>query len=127
MAKTVKDAVDALNISQYAKDADVVKKETGKSLIADTKITKLDGIEENAQVNVIEKIKIAGEEINPDAEKAVDIPLATAARAGLIISSDAENAISVSEAGVATVNTLNVNKLVQTAGDELVLDGGASI
>lgn len=127
VAKTVKDAVDALNISQYAKDADVVKKETGKSLIADTKITKLDGIEENAQVNVIEKIKVAGEEISPDAEKAVNIPLATAARAGLIISSDAENAISVSEAGVATVNTLNVNKLVQTAGDELILDGGASI
>jgi hypothetical protein len=127
VAKTVKDAVDALNISQYAKDADVVKKETGKSLIADTKITKLDGIEENAQVNVIEKIKVAGEEISPDAEKAVNIPLATAARAGLIISSDAENAISVSEAGVATVNTLNVNKLVQTAGDELVLDGGASV
>ena len=127
VAKTVKDAIDTLNITQYAKDADVVKKETGKSLIADTKITKLDGIEENAQVNVIEKIKVAGEEISPDAEKAVDIPLATAARAGLIISSDAENAISVSEAGVATVNTLNVNKLVQTAGDELILDGGASI
>lgn len=127
VAKTVKDAIDTLNITQYAKDADVVKKETGKSLIADTKITKLDGIEENAQVNVIEKIKVAGEEISPDVEKAVNIPLATAARAGLIISSDAENAISVSEAGVATVNTLNVNKLVQTAGDELVLDGGASI
>ena len=125
--KTVKSAIDALNVNQYAKDADVVKKETGKSLIADTKITKLDGIAEGAQVNVIEKIKVAGEEISPDAEKAVNIPLATAARAGLIISSDAENAISVSEAGVATVNTLNVNKLVQTAGDELVLDGGASI
>lgn len=127
VAKTVKDAIDTLNITQYAKDADVVKKETGKSLIADTKITKLDGIEENAQVNVIEKIKVAGEEISPDTEKAVNIPLATAARAGLIISSDAENAISVSDTGVATVNTLNVNKLVQTAGDELVLDGGASV
>lgn len=125
--KTVKSAIDALNVSQYAKDADVVKKETGKSLIADTKITKLDGIAEGAQVNVIEKIKVAGKEISPDTEKAVDIPLATAVRAGLIISSDAENAISVSDTGVATVNTLNVNKLVQTAGDELILDGGASV
>ena len=62
VAKTVKDAVTALNISQYAKDADVVKKETGKSLIADTKITKLDGIAEGAQVNVIEKITVNGEE-----------------------------------------------------------------
>ena len=65
VAKTVKDAVDALNISQYAKDADVVKKETGKSLIADTKITKLDGIAENAQVNVIEKITVNGTEQTP--------------------------------------------------------------
>ena len=65
VAKTVKDAVDALNISQYAKDADVVKKETGKSLIADTKITKLDSIAENAQVNVIEKITVNGTEQTP--------------------------------------------------------------
>ena len=57
-------------------------------------------------------------------EKTVNIPLATAARAGLIISSDAENAISVSDTGVATVNSLNVNKLVQTADDELILNGG---
>lgn len=65
VAKTVKDAVDGLNISQYAKDADVVKKETGKSLIADTKITKLDGIAEGAQVNVIEKITVNGTEQTP--------------------------------------------------------------
>lgn len=65
VAKTVKDAVDALNITQYAKDADVVKKETGKSLIADTKITKLDSIAEGAQVNVIEKITVNGTEQTP--------------------------------------------------------------
>ena len=65
VAKAVKDAIETLNITQYAKDADVVKKETGKSLIADTKITKLDGIEENAQVNVIEKITVNGTEQTP--------------------------------------------------------------
>lgn len=65
VAKTVKDAIDTLNITQYAKDADVVKKETGKSLIADTKITKLDGIAEGAQVNVIEKITVNGTEQIP--------------------------------------------------------------
>lgn len=63
--KTVKSAIDALNVSQYAKDADVVKKETGKSLIADTKITKLDGIADGAQVNVIEKITVNGTEQTP--------------------------------------------------------------
>ena len=65
VAKTVKDAIDTLNITQYAKDADVVKKETGKSLIADTQITKLDGIAEGAQVNVIEKITVNGTEQTP--------------------------------------------------------------
>lgn len=76
-----------------------------------------------AQPNVIEKIQVNGTEI-AISEKTVNIPLATAARAGLIVSSDAENAISVSDTGVTTVNNINVNKLVQTAGDELILNGG---
>lgn len=76
-----------------------------------------------AQANVIEKIQVNGTEI-AISEKTVNIPLATAARAGLIVSSNAENTISVSDTGVATVNSINVNKLVQTAGDELILNGG---
>lgn len=87
--------------------------------ITSEKIAKWDA----AQANVIEKIQVNGTEI-AISEKTVNIPLATAARAGLIISSDAENAISVSNTGIATVNNINVNKLVQTAGDELILNGG---
>lgn len=87
--------------------------------ITSEKITQWDA----AQPNVIEKIQVNGTEI-AISEKTVNIPLATAARAGLIVSSDAENAISVSDTGVATVNNINVNKLVQTAGDELILNGG---
>lgn len=87
--------------------------------ITSEKIAKWDA----AQPNVIEKIQVNGTEIAIN-EKTVNIPLATAARAGLIISSDAENTISVSDTGVATVNNINVNKLVQTAGDELILNGG---
>ena len=87
--------------------------------ITSEKIAKWDA----AQANVIEKIQVNGAEI-AISEKTVNIPLATAARAGLIVSSDAENTISVSDTGVATVNNINVNKLVQTAGDELILNGG---
>lgn len=87
--------------------------------ITSEKIAKWDA----AQANVIEKIQVNGTEI-AISEKTVNIPLATAARAGLIVSSNAENAISVSNTGVATVNSINVNKLVQTAGDELILNGG---
>ena len=87
--------------------------------ITSEKIAKWDA----AQANVIEKIQVNSAEI-AISEKTVNIPLATAARAGLIVSSDAENTISVSDTGVATVNNINVNKLVQTAGDELILNGG---
>lgn len=100
-------------------DAIVELKNADYTSITSEKIAKWDA----AQANVIEKIQVNGTEI-AISEKTVNIPLATAARAGLIISSDAENAINVSDTGVATVNNVNVNKLVQTAGDELILNGG---
>lgn len=79
-----------------------------------------------AQVNIIEKVQVNGKDLTIS-DKIVNIPLATAARAGLIISSDAKDSISVSSTGVGVVNSLNVNKLYQDTGDELILDGGASI
>ena len=79
-----------------------------------------------AQVNVIEKIQVNGTDL-AISDKTVNIPLATAQRAGLIISSDAKDSISISSTGVGVVNSLNVNKLYQDTGDELILDGGASI
>ena len=100
------DAIDELKKADYAG-------------ITSEKIAQWDA----AQPNVIEKIQVNGTEI-AISEKTINIPLATAARAGLIKSSDAENAISVSDTGMATVNSLNVNKLIQTAGDELILNGG---
>ena len=79
-----------------------------------------------AQVNVIEKVQVNGTDL-AISDKTVNIPLATAQRAGLIISSDAKDSISISSTGVGVVNSLNVNKLYQDTGDELILDGGASI
>lgn len=76
-----------------------------------------------AQVNVIEKVQVNGTEL-AISNKTVNIPLATAQRAGLIISSDAKDSISISDKGVGVVNSLNVNKLYQNDGDELILDGG---
>ena len=122
-------ALQAANLEPYAKTADVaesyVAKETGKRLMTTAEGTKLAGIAENAQVNVIEKINAAGTELDVLENKTVNIPLATTARAGLIKSSATENAVAVdAETGIATVNSLNVNKLIQTAGDELILDCG---
>lgn len=117
VAKSVKDAVDGLNISQYAKDADVVKKETGKSLIADTKITKLDGIAEGAQVNVIEKITVNGKEQTP-AEKT--IALESYKGDGTSIENKADHTLSV-KAVSTDLLTQGVNTLILNGGNASTL------
>lgn len=86
---------------------------------------KLQGIAEGANVNLIEVIK-AGETSLQIANKVVTIPVATAPALGLVKGSDAENSVSVSTDGSMTVNSLNVNKLVQTDGEFLILDGGSA-
>jgi hypothetical protein len=54
------------------------------------------------------------------------IPIATATALGLVRSSNAENAISINGDGFMSVNKVNVNKLSQTEGDELILNGGSA-
>lgn len=126
VSKAVNDAIDGLHISDYAKSADVestyVKKNGTDRLFTAAEATKLAGIAEGAQVNVIESIKLNGTALNIDA-KAVNIPLVTADTAGIVISSASENTISYAN-GIGTVNSLNVNKLAQTEGDVLIIDGG---
>ena len=55
--------------------ANKVDKVEGKSLVSDTEITKLAGIEAGAQANVIEEIKVNGVKVEPTA-KAVNIDVA---------------------------------------------------
>lgn len=126
VSKAVNDAIDGLHIGDYAKSADVentyVKKNGTDRLFTAAEATKLAGIAEGAQVNVIESIKLNGTALSIDA-KAVNIPLVTADTAGIVISSADENTISYVN-GIGTVNSLNVNKLAQTEGDVLIIDGG---
>lgn len=126
VSKAVSDAIDGLHIGDYAKSADVestyVKKNGTDRLITAAEGTKLAGIAEGAQVNVIESIKLNGTALSIDA-KAVNIPLVTADTTGIVISSADENTISYAN-GIGTVNSLNVNKLAQTEGDVLIIDGG---
>ena len=126
VSKAVSDAIDGLHIGDYAKSADVestyVKKNGTDRLFTAAEATKLAGIAEGAQVNVIESIKLNGTALNIDA-KAVNIPLVTADTAGIVISSADENTISYVN-GIGTVNSLNINKLAQTVGDVLIIDGG---
>ena len=106
-----------------------VDKEEGKGLSAndftDDLLGKLNGIAAGANANVIEAITINDVDL-PVLDKKVDIPAATAESLGLVKSSTAENKVSVDASGVMEVNSLNVNKLAQTAGDSLIINGGTS-
>lgn len=56
----------------------------------------------------------------------VTVPIATSAAIGVVKSVSIENGVAVSADGSMTVNNINVDKLVQTDGTELILNGGTS-
>lgn len=100
--------------------------------------TKLGNIEDNAQENVIEKIVYGTQELTPVGKTITITPkelaVATAEILGgvksVVRTNDegavvaAQNTIEVAATGIMTVNSLNVNRLVQDAGDVLILNGG---
>ena len=104
-----------------------VNAEEGKGLsendFTDTLLEKLNGIEAGAEVNVIESISLNSVPLEISG-KAVNIPIATTGALGVVLSSTAENAVTVKANGAMEVNDINVNKLVQTEGERLILNGG---
>lgn len=116
VSKAVNDAIDGLNIEDYAKSTDVestyVKKNGTDRLMTVAEGTKLAGVAEGAQVNVIESIKVNGV-AQTVTEKAVDIAVPVADGTSIALTG---NKLSV--------KSVNVNLLAQTEGDELILDGG---
>lgn len=54
--------------------------------ITTTQVNKLTNIEENAEVNIIETVSIDGADITPDANRNIDIPLATSTKDGAMSS-----------------------------------------
>ena len=106
-----------------------VNAEEGKGLsendFTDTLLEKLNGIEAGAEVNVIEVVSINSVPLDVSA-KAVNIPIAAVGSLGVVQSSAAENGVTVTSNGSMEVNNINVTKLVQTAEDSLILNGGSS-
>lgn len=96
--------------------ADKVVAEEGKSLVADTLIAKLEGIEEEAQVNVIESIKV-GDTLLSVVEKQVVIPIG----AGLKGSDE----INIAADGTLSLGTISFDKIVG-GSSEIVMDGGGA-
>ena len=109
--------------------ADKVDAEEGMGLsennFTNTLLEKLNGIEAGAEVNVIEVVSLNSVPLDVSA-KTVNIPIATVGALGVVQSSAAENGVTVTSNGSMEVNNVNVMKLVQTAGDALVLNGGSS-
>ena len=104
-----------------------VNVEAGKGLstndFTNELLQKLNGIEAGAEVNVIESISLNSVPLEISG-KAVNIPIATTGALGLVLSSTAENAVTVQPNGAMEVNNINANKLVQTEGESLILNGG---
>lgn len=82
---------------------------------------------QNSQANSIEVIRIAGKVLPIGDDKSVTIPLADDENCGVVKGSNEENCIGVSDDGTMSVNSLNVSKLVQTLGEELILCGGIAV
>ena len=84
--------------------------------------TKLEGIESGAQVNIIDGIQINGEEQEISGKK-VNLPLATASKAGMVKVDDVSIAV---DNGTLSVKSVDIMKLAQQPDDILVLDCGLS-
>ena len=95
-----------------------VDKVTGKSLILDTEIERLAGIETGAQVNVIEHIKLNGKEVTAGENKTVDL--------GTIATSDELSAlagrVTTNEGEISTLKSdLSAEITAREQGDENTL------
>lgn len=115
VSKTVNDAISGLNIDDYAKSADIestyVKKNGTDRLMTADEGTKLTGIAEGAQVNVIESVKVNGV-AQTVTGKAVDIAVPVADGTSIALT---DNKLSVK-----SVST----DLLAQGTLELIIDGG---
>lgn len=88
---------------------------------------KLSNLPANAQVNVVEGALLGANNVVAEinANKQLVLPFASAEKPGLVMSSNADNAVAVHAAtGVMTINRVSTSKLYVPEGEELVLNGG---
>lgn len=109
-------AIQTADLAPYAKSADIestyVKKNGTDRLITAAEGTKLEGIAEGAQVNIIESIKVN------NVEQAVD---SKAVNIAVPVADDTSIAITENKIGIKAVD---IQKLFVAEGDVLIIDGG---
>lgn len=92
-----------------------------------TEKTLADLVAVTPEKNKIESILINQVALPIAEDRSVSLPGATLEALGLVKGSEAENGIYINDDFTMTINNVNVNKLVQTDGEELVLNcGGAA-
>ena len=121
--------VDPVRDQITAAVAGKVDKVDGKDLssndFTDTLLSKLEKIEDGAQVNVIEKISVSGS-ILDIVDKTIDIPVAHIEKAGVVKSATGANMVNVANDGTMSVKKISLNSVFANIDDELVLDGGGA-
>lgn len=117
-------ANDTTETKQYVDERllDYVEKADGERLFTDEEASLLKQLSETTTIG---SVKLNGVELPMSEDRAVNIPIAGNS-IGLVKSAKGENRVSVDMAGRMSVKSVNVNTLVQTIGDELVLNGGYS-
>ncbi len=93
-------------------------RDTVLGLLSTTNEEKLNGIDAGAQVNKIEAVKV-GDSLLDIVNKTITIPVG----AGLKASEE----VTIGADGTLGVGEININKLVQTEDDTLILNGGAAV
>lgn len=89
----------------------------------DAIIEKLNTIEEGAEVNILEGIKLDGEIVDL-VDKIAEIPVAKLEKGGIVKSATGPNKVNVSNNGIMSVNKISTSSLVTPIGTVLVFDGG---
>lgn len=104
--------------------AEFILNEAGQLEVQSIDSKKISGLPE-ALATKLTGIKL-GDSLLDGAAGVATIPIATSEQIGVVRSTSAEDGIFIAADGAMNVNCLNVNKLVQSDHDILILDGGDS-
>ena len=116
--------VEASNVNGLT-DWVTSQRDTLAGLFSTTNAEKLGGVENGAQKNILESIKMEGSTENLIAsEKTITIPKATNNNIGVVKLSEE---VGANFEGGLEVKSLNINKLIQNPEETLILDGGGAV
>ena len=106
--------------------SEVARKFNDNFETASKKFLEIDGqLQEFKQADIIKIIRINGLNL-PVTDNTAEIPIATALAHGVVKGTDVENGVFVKEDGTMEINQVNMDKLVQTDGDSIILHSGDS-